>query len=84
MKPRKVTSQIQARPDKGAQSNFDRLMERLEDPEVQASIKNAFDITITDIKHIRVRPAAQKDELAIEIAPQEGKSIHLIVKGHYA
>lgn len=59
-------------------------MARLEDPEVKEKLKNWQDITITDIEHIRVCPAANRDELAIEIASTDGKKLHLLVKGHYA
>lgn len=65
-------------------SRFDKLMNRLNDPEVKEKLKNWRDITLTDIAHIRVCPAAQKDELAIEIASKDGKKLHLLVKGHYA
>lgn len=63
---------------------FASIMARLEDPEVKEKLKNWRDITITDIEHIRVCPAANRDELAIEIASTDGKKLHLLVKGHYA
>lgn len=65
-------------------SHFDQLMKRLEEPEVKEKLKNWRDITITNIEHIRVCPAANADELAIEIASTDGKKLHLLVKGHYA
>jgi len=66
------------------QTNFDRFMKKLEDPEVQKAVRQAFDVTLTDIDHIRVRPACQPDELAITIASKDGRKVHLLVKGHYA
>lgn len=65
-------------------NNLERCLKRLEDPEVQRKVKESFDVSITDVEFIRVRPAAQKDELAVTIASKSGKKVHLLVKGHYA
>lgn len=62
----------------------EKLLETLKDPKMQEKLKELHDYTLTDIEHIRVRRAAQPDELAIEIASKSGKKMHLIVTGHFA
>jgi len=65
-------------------SRYNHLMRQLNDPEIQEQIRQSRIITLTDIEHIKVQPAYQPDELAIEIASKDGRKVHILVQGHFA